>query len=398
LTYQVQAIDDSGAANNTSNIQDITITITGTNDLPTATANTNSIGNENAGSVGGNMITDDNGAGVDSDADISDTLTVTNVTGGDNYGTLTWNSDGSYSYDVDNTNPAVTGLTGTDTLTEVYTYTVSDGHGGTNTATLTITITDDNDAPVAVNDVNAITEDVASVNGDVTPGTVGQDYDPKPIGDTFTVTGAEAGVQTSTSGNINTTITGTYGTLVIQSDGTYVYTLDNTNPLVQGLSAGETLTDTFSYTISDTFGAHDTAQLDITINGANDGVTVVVNDVNVGSGDITVEERALPNGTQSDLTTETTSGTFVVTAPDGLDHITIGATDVTLAQLEGATPGTPVDVVVTNGTMSITGYDSTTGTVSYIYTLSTPYTTTPSGDDGATTEIASITISATDDD
>ena len=425
LTYQVQATDDSGTANNISNIQDITITITGTNDDPVATANTNNIGNENAGTVSGNAITDDNGFGVDSDADLSDTLTVsairTGAEGGSGtsgtvdgstqlagtYGWLTINTDGTYSYDVDNTNPTVSGLTGTDTLTETYTYTVSDGHGGTDIAEIVITISDDNDAPVAINDVNSITEDIVSVSGDVTDGTPGQDYDPKPPFDTFTVTGADDGVHTNTSGNIDTTITGLYGTLVIQSDGSYIYMLDNTDPDVQGLSVGETLTDTFSYTITDTFGAHDTAQLDITINGADDGVTVVVNDPNGASaGDITVEEKALDGvatpppyeGTDSTLTTETTTGTFVITAPDGLGHITVDGTNVTLAQLDGATSGSPVDVTVTNGTMSITDYDSATGVVSYSYTLTSPATTTPSANDGVTTIVKSIVITAEDDD
>ena len=391
FSYDITVDDGNGG----TDTQTVTITVTGTNDVPIATANTNSIGNENTGSVDGDLIYDDDGFGEDSDADLSDTLTVTGMAGGDVYGTLTWHADGSYEYDVDNTDPAVSGLTGTDTLTEVYTYTVNDGHGGTDTDTLTITITDDNDAPDAINDVNSIIEDTVNISGNVTPGTLGQDSDT----DAFMVTGTEVGIHSSTNGNINTNIVGLYGTLVIQSDGSYVYALDNTNPLVQGLSVGETLTETFSYTITDTFGAHDTAQLDITINGANDTVTITVNDINgATAGDIAVEEKALLDGTEPTLTTEMATGTFIVTAPDGLDHITVDGTNVTLAQLEGATLGVPVNVIVTNGTMSITDYDSSTGVVSYIYTLTSPDTTTPSADDGVTTLIESIVITAVDDD
>ncbi len=42
-----------------------------------------------------------------------------------------------------------------------------------------------------------------------------------------------------------------YGILVINPDGSYTYTVDRTNPLVNGMKPGSTLTDVVSYTISD---------------------------------------------------------------------------------------------------------------------------------------------------
>ena len=45
-----------------------------------------------------------------------------------------------------------------DTVTDVFNYTVSDG-SATDTATITITVTGINDAPVAVNDIDAVDED-----------------------------------------------------------------------------------------------------------------------------------------------------------------------------------------------------------------------------------------------
>ncbi len=65
-------------------------------------------------------------------------------------------------------------------------------------------------------------------------------------------------------------IVGTYGTLNWNADGTYDYTLDNSNPAVQGLAIGESLTDDFDYTIQDIWGNSDTGTLAITINGTND--------------------------------------------------------------------------------------------------------------------------------
>ena len=41
-------------------------------------------------------MTDNNGFGVDSDADANAVISVTNVSGGNQHGTLVFNSDGSY--------------------------------------------------------------------------------------------------------------------------------------------------------------------------------------------------------------------------------------------------------------------------------------------------------------
>jgi VCBS repeat-containing protein len=57
-----------------------------------------------------------------------------------NYGALTLNADGSYSYLLDNQNAAVSGLQSGGTLVDRFTYTVTDGDGDQSSATLTITI------------------------------------------------------------------------------------------------------------------------------------------------------------------------------------------------------------------------------------------------------------------
>src|SRR5690606_24466978 len=70
-------------------------------------------------------------------------------------------------------------------------------------------------------------------------------------------------------------ISGDHGQLKVKADGSYVYSLDNTDPAVQALKQGETLTEVFSYTVTDGEGGNDTAALTITINGANDAPTPV---------------------------------------------------------------------------------------------------------------------------
>ena len=121
---------------------------------PVATDNTNSV-NEDGPDVSGNVISDDdNGAGVDNDPD-NDAISVIAIAGGTvdgttngTYGSIELNNDGSYSYSLDNTNPAVNSLGVNETLAETFSYTISDGEGGTDTATLSITINGSNDAPI----------------------------------------------------------------------------------------------------------------------------------------------------------------------------------------------------------------------------------------------------------
>ena len=72
------------------------------------------------------------------------------------YGTLTLAADGTYTYAADQS--AADDLDAVDTATDSFTYTVSDGTA-TDTATLHITVTGVNDAPVAVNDTDAVNED-----------------------------------------------------------------------------------------------------------------------------------------------------------------------------------------------------------------------------------------------
>ncbi|PUE15613.1 hypothetical protein B9Z38_12780 [Limnohabitans sp. MMS-10A-160] len=87
-----------------------------------------------------------------------------------------------------------------------------------------------------------------------------------------TATAVNAGTN-STSG---TPITGQYGTLKIGADGSYVYTVDNANANVQALrTTSNTLTEVFTYTATDSSGSK-TASLAVTIQGANDAPTVVV--------------------------------------------------------------------------------------------------------------------------
>ncbi|MDN4592237.1 hypothetical protein DBA29_27570 [Xenophilus aerolatus] len=62
------------------------------------------------------------------------------------YGQVVLNADGSYTYTLDNDNPAVNALKDGDTLTEVVNYTITDADGDASSATLTLTIRGRTDA------------------------------------------------------------------------------------------------------------------------------------------------------------------------------------------------------------------------------------------------------------
>ena len=63
---------------------------------------------------------------------------------------------------------------------------------------------------------------------------------------------------------------GAYGTLAIDQQGQWAYQLDNTNPLVQALGEGEHITEHFTVTVTDSYGASVQQQISITVDGTND--------------------------------------------------------------------------------------------------------------------------------
>jgi len=295
FTYTVS----DGTASTTTTL---TITVSSNNNAPSAVNDTDSV-NEDA------TVSQTSGSGLlvadDTDAD-SDTLTVSHiaVTGGSNstvadsstsasngtsvtgtYGTLTVGEDGSYTYTADQS--AADALDAGDTATDSFTYTISDGKGGTDTATLIITVTGTNDTPVATNDTGSVNEDATLTVSSAGSGVVQDndtDADADDTASSLVITqikpsgGSNSSVAGSSTYNSNgTSITGTYGTLTIGADGTYTYTADQS--AADDLDASDTVTDVFTYTVTDTTGATTTADITITVTGVNDAPTASDNTV-----------------------------------------------------------------------------------------------------------------------
>ncbi|MBK9129458.1 MAG: hypothetical protein IPM13_16955 [Phycisphaerales bacterium] len=118
----------------------VTITITGTNDVPVITG-------EDTG---------DRDVQEDVDASASGTLTIADVDDGESeftaqpagsatYGSYVLNADGTWTYTLDDTNGTVQALSAGETMTDSF---VAVSEDGTASATVTITITGTNDVPV----------------------------------------------------------------------------------------------------------------------------------------------------------------------------------------------------------------------------------------------------------
>src|SRR5262249_44551245 len=124
------------------------LTVIDTNDDPEAVADSNS-GNEDQGAISGSVLANDH------DANAGDVLTVSNagVYEGD-YGTLTLNTDGTYSYVIDA--DAVQSLKEGESVHETFAYAITDGQGGAASSALTVTVTGSNDGPVAAADTVAV--------------------------------------------------------------------------------------------------------------------------------------------------------------------------------------------------------------------------------------------------
>ena len=95
--------------------------------------------------------------------------------------------------------------------------------------------------PVGVADVASVTENTTLV---ATGNVLGNDSDPD--GGTLSVSAING-----LPGAVGSSIAGTYGTLLLGANGQYTYTLANGQANVRALNAGQTVTETFHYTLSD---------------------------------------------------------------------------------------------------------------------------------------------------
>jgi hypothetical protein len=138
-TFEYTVSDHSGAV---SNAATVTVNVSGSNDAPTVVDDTVQTEEDTAVSI----------AVLSNDSDVDGTLDIATITAvvGPTNGSVTAQSDGSFSY-----TPAAD-FNGTDS----FTYTVKDDQDAVSSqATVSITVNSVNDAPVAANDVAVLLED-----------------------------------------------------------------------------------------------------------------------------------------------------------------------------------------------------------------------------------------------
>jgi VCBS repeat-containing protein len=144
-----------------------------------------------------------------------------------------------------------------DTATITFEYTATDDSGEVNAQSVakvvSMVVTGTNDAPVAVGDTDAVSEDGTLVASGMVSAT---DLD---TNDTHTFAIQGTGV-------------GAYGSVVITdaTTGAWEYTLDNANSAVQDLDTDDLMSDTFIFVADDGNGGTDTATISVDVAGADE--------------------------------------------------------------------------------------------------------------------------------
>jgi T1SS-143 domain-containing protein len=287
-----------------------TLVINIIDDVPTADNDTDTVAAGTFGPETGNVIT---GVGTTSGAagdDVvgADDASITALVGfggsSDNvfeggvlevngqYGVLTIDADGNYSY---TRNPGTPGG-----VEDVFTYTLTDGDGDSDTATLTITIEDA--VPRTGENPTVLLDDDALANGN--PGGTGDDPDSANTAGTLSgsggdgaltfavqLTGAPAGF-TYVSGGAGIVLVQQGGetklTVTVNSDGSYTVVQDN--PIEHALGADENNVQfTINYTVTDADGDSAPGTFDINV----DDDTPIATETQLGG---TVDEDGVPGG------------------------------------------------------------------------------------------------------
>ncbi|MBY2919518.1 DUF4082 domain-containing protein, partial [Rhizobium leguminosarum] len=248
------------------------------------------------------------------------TTTFTDVDSGETLAYAATSADGTALPAWLSFNASTRTFSGTATTTGTYgvRVTTTDLGGLTANETFNIAVsTPGNTTPTAVADAGDATEKGGVGNGSggvVASGNVLTNDTDADAGDTKAVTAIRFG---ATSGTLGTALNGTYGSLVLSASGVYSYAVNETNAAVQALrQSTNTLSDVFSYTMRDTGGAIATANLTVTIHGANDAPVLAVQTAAQNASVGTAFSFVLPTTTFTDVDSGETL-TYTATAADG---------------------------------------------------------------------------------
>jgi hypothetical protein len=236
-----------------------------------------------------------------------------------------------------------------------FNYIATDIDGDTDTGTVNITVNSVNDDFTDPNEVVTIVEDTGPTSGNVIGGTTSVDG-PVTV-QSFTIAGDGTVYNAGQTVNINGV-----GTIVINTSGNYTFT-----PVANFSGIAPIIT----YTLTDG-SSTDSSTLTINVTATDDPVSITT------PAKITLDESELSGGTGTEVDPVVQTQQFTVSAPDGLNRLEMTnggvTTTITIAMLLAVTPAAAIVIEGEHGTLRITDYDTSTGTVTYSYTLNAAQT------------------------
>ncbi|BCV59900.1 hypothetical protein TUM17384_38450 [Shewanella algae] len=316
-------------ADGDTSVQTLTITITGTNDVPV-------ISTPQPGEADGAVREAgqfDDGSIDPGTPGVSGQLSASDV---DNGAVLIWSGSadsplgsfsidaatGAWNYQLDNA--AADGLLEGEIRTETFLVTVTDEFGASAEQLVTITIIGTNDAPILSADSSgSITEDVDVINGMLSDSGA-LSFTDVDIGDSHVVSSSYNGDVSWSGGDLDQATQDALAQGFSADNSGWSY--DIANSLVQFLAVGETITLSFTLTVTDAFGASDSQLVTLTINGTNDGP--IINPPGEGDADGTVREAGQFDDSSVDPGTPGVSGQLSASDVDnGADLTWSGSAD-----------------------------------------------------------------------
>ncbi|WP_447017897.1 retention module-containing protein, partial [Shewanella algae] len=316
-------------ADGDTSVQTLTITITGTNDVPV-------ISTPQPGEADGAVREAgqfDDGSIDPGTPGVSGQLSASDV---DNGAVLIWSGSadsplgsfsidaatGAWNYQLDNA--AADGLLEGEIRTENFSVTVTDEFGASAQQLVTITIIGTNDAPILSADSSgSLTEDLDVINGMLSDSD-SLSFTDVDIGDSHVVSSSYNGDVSWSGGALDQATQDALAAGFSADNSGWSY--DIANSLVQFLAVGETITLSFTLTVTDAFGASDSQLVTLTINGTNDGP--IINPPGEGDADGTVREAGQFDDSSVDPGTPGVSGQLSASDVDnGADLTWSGSAD-----------------------------------------------------------------------
>jgi VCBS repeat-containing protein len=317
-------------------------------------------------------------------------------------GSITFNANGTYSLALnDATRAAAIDLDDGESFRVGVQYTAVNQDAATDDAILRITVRGADDPMLVADDADSFT--AAQVQSPVagTVNVLSNDSDPDASDNPLAVqdTASQSVYRLNSDGSLSSTIA---GSITFNANGTYSLALnDATRAAAIDLDDGESLRVGVRYTAVNQDAATDDAILRITVRGQNQGPKILVKTDSEEYNDTAAaqvhESGLVPNGTGTEPNGITVVGKFKLADPDGLDDIDsvkVAGDVFTIAAIDAASSTNPLLVATgVAGELHFTGFDNSTGEISFYYELTSAVADTENDNLGDLSEIFTVAVS-----